>query len=293
MNLETDTVARTLGVDVGYTSTFRTRLTAPPFVPQLQSLRFGGVSFLELAPVSPDLYGATRGFTNVFSFATWAKFEAVSNPNGAPLHGWAGGSFGSNPGGLSWLEIETGSLNNVLVTVQDDIGVGRQQHRYSGVAGGGGPSGPWRHYVFTWDGTQGGARFYVDGVLTAPTNILADSAAGTFSADRTFKGRLGSMITGARFTGLVYSSAAWGVDLGASEVAAIYNGGNARDYDLNRDAGAYISSDFLIDYYRTGLTGTTGAEFGIDYGNDGVPRNFGSVGTPFTESDLVSDIPEP
>ena len=84
-----------------------------------------------------------------------------------------------------------------------------------------------------------------------------------------YRARIGLATTGNYYDGTSYSMAAWNVVLDASEVATLYNGGNARDLNVQ----ATDKAESIVGYWRPGLIGTTDEEFGLDYADIGTPHD--------------------
>jgi hypothetical protein len=97
------------------------------------------------------------------------------------------------------------------------------------------------------------------------------------------------------FVGQIYSAGVYNSILTPSEVEAIYNIGNGRDFDLQVDSGAYASSGNLLHYFRSGI-GTTELEFGIDHiasTNDlSQDHRTDATGQPVDATDLLPDVPD-
>ncbi len=246
--------------------------------------------FSILHPPSPALYmrtpfvqNAAVGITDTYTLAVWAKNSVVS-PSGVDTIVTI-----RQAGNANSIEIAcvSGSNDDLFVLIRDATQATRQEHTWANVVDGN--TDTWHQYVLTWDGTVGGLRMYIDGVDTSPTTSPFDLD-GTGITDN-FRGYR----VGQNWTGPIYSVALWDSALTASEAAAIYNGGNARDFgDLNKNSGAYVSSSSLINYFRPGLSGDNDTDFGLDQA-DGAPLPGKSLladsSGPLDRTILTTDIP--
>ena len=100
--------------------------------------------------------------------------------------------------------------------------------------------------------------------------------------------RIGGFNTGAqdRWSGPIYSNGIYDLVLSSAEILAMYNGGNARDFDLETDSGNYVSSANLIHYYRVGLDDL---QMGLDRGTSILVHDL-DQGT-YDINDFTADIP--
>jgi hypothetical protein len=251
------------------------------FIKQTMSLE-NWVAKGQLAQVTT----APLGFVDNWSVAIWAKnVESSGDSSTDSMFAWKGDILGSKDA----LEMRTGfnTTQHMNVSVTDASQAERQFHVYNDVIAGG-PSADWHHFVLTWDGTVGGMKLYVDAVETAPTSSSSDLDSSTITdTDRNISVGSRGGAAGDQWRGPIYSAGVYNVVVGQAAVTAMYNGGNAKDFDLETNSGDYQVADNLQDYYRVGL-GTTVADFGKDHGTDATDR----VLTNSSDSDdLTSDIP--
>jgi len=227
----------------------------------------------------------TLGFSSTFSTACWSKNEQTGAGGVEAMFAWRGDPLG----GVNSFEMRNqfNSINNLQVTHTDPSQAERFSYIYNNVMDGN--TDTWHHYVFTWDGTQGGQRLYVDGVLKAPDTTSPDLDGSTIT-DTNRDIQLGGRFTGSSDTwvGPIYSIGLWDSVLTSAEAAVLYNGGNARDLDVTKNFSSYTSSGDLIHYYRLGI-GTTGPDFGEDRSLVGSTINC-TNGFKDTD-DLTADIP--
>jgi len=141
-----------------------------------------------------------------------------------------------------------------------------------------GTSGPWRHMVMTYDGSQ--LRLFSDGIFRAQTAATGNLAFGTGTAFQSFAIGAQRADTGvfSPVFGLIDDVGVWGRALSAREIAAVSGLGNFSSVPLN---SGQIDSVLALNAvgqsavaggqtwaYATGLTGTTGFQGGSVAGND-------------------------
>jgi hypothetical protein len=254
----------------------------PPAVLQTNSLE-NFVADGELSSVG--VQNATLGLSSTFSVACWAKLLADPQFGVDTMLSWRGDPLGA----VNSLELSTSFNSNahLRVAITDASEASRQSHQWNNAMDGG-ASAPWHHYVVTWDGTVSGLKMYIDGVDTAPDSSSANLDGSTIT-DTNRDINIGGRFTGGgdRWDGRIYSSAIYDSVLSADEAAYLYNGGNARDVDLEQNFGVYLSAANLVHYYR--FLGTTGAEFGTDRGTASTAVDLDQAF--LTDADLNVDIP--
>jgi hypothetical protein len=91
---------------------------------------------------------------------------------------------------------------------------------------------------------------------------------------------------GSRWNGPIYSVAIYDKVLSATEINAMYNGGNAVDFNLQVNNNGYLSANRLLYYYRLGLDGD---DPGNNYGINSDIHNLND-GT-YDSDDLIDDVP--
>lgn len=245
----------------------------PGFQLQTMSLDFDNT----YAMFVPSGSALSAGVTSTFTIALWAKNLASPAVGTDYLFRIGNAVNASNSIDLAMVNASNTDMNVIITNASISV---RQNRRYNGVA-----DGNWHHYVFSWNGLVGGLLFYVDGVLTPPTTTTSNLD-GTGMSDPSRQVFVGGLSAN-RFIGPMYSVAIYDQVLSATQIAAMYNGGNARDINLLAIEGPI--SVLPIHYYRLGL-GTTDGEFGTDHGTVG---NLPLSGTPSAAdaTDLSSDIP--
>lgn len=141
-----------------------------------------------------------------------------------------------------------------------------------------GTSGPWRHMVMTYDGSQ--LRLFSDGIFQTQTSATGSLSFGTGTAFQSFAIGAQRSDTGVFNTvfGLIDDVGIWGRALSAREIAAVSGLGNFSGVPLN---SGQIDSVLALNAvgqsavaggqtwaYATGLTGTTGFQGGSVAGNN-------------------------
>lgn len=237
------------------------------------------------------------GITDTFTISVWLKNEDLT-PTGSDTW-YSIRATGTDANSID-LKCALNSNNNVDLDVTDASLSLRQNRKWSAIIKGG-ASAMWRHIVVTWGGDTGtgvdGFHLYADGIDQGVGTDTADlDGSGMTDTDRAIRVG-GRIVTDDEWTGPIYSAALWDKVLNPTEIAGLYNGGNARDFDLQSDGGGYASSANLIHYNRLdGLGGTTDVEFGRDRAETGVvPPALGlsleGNGTTPDDTDLTTDIP--
>jgi hypothetical protein len=94
------------------------------------------------------------------------------------------------------------------------------------------------------------------------------------------------LVAGA-YDGKIYLVAGWNVQLSDAEVAATYNGGDGRRFDLENDNGDYVSSANMKHLWATGRK--VSPDLGEDLGTQ--PIDLVDL-VSLTDSDRSEDAPE-
>ena len=260
---------------------------APPgFTKQLNSLLYDDT----FSMLTPGADNKAVGITGTFSMAIWAK-NSEASPAGNDGLMAVRGSTAANAIDFA---CAVGSNDDVQLNIVNSTPSTRQNIVWAGVVDG--DTDTWHLYVVTWDGESTssgvGPQLFVDGVLvtTGITHTTDLDDTGMTDASRGI--RVGLRVTaGDRWTGPIYSAGLYDKVLDSTEVEAMYNGGNARDFNLQVNSGSYVSAVNLIHYYRLGI-GSDDTEFGLDVGNslEGSELNMDTLGVA-DASDLTTDIP--
>lgn len=251
----------------------------PGFTLQLNSLLFDRTKDLSTSAGS----ATSAGFTDTFSIALWVQHDGTASPGTSDVMYTIRPNFGL----ASQIQLRTppsGAINDLQIQILDGSVTERQRSRWNGVVG-----TDWSHYVMTWDGTVGGLKMYINGVLTAADTVNTDLDGSTMTDPSDRLVVVGGDLTGTTlvWAGLVYSAAVYDSVIDASQVAAMYNSGNGRDINLEAIEGSI--SQVPIHYHRIGI-GTTQDEFGVDHGTAGdLPLD---RGTAWNDTDLDPDIPD-
>jgi hypothetical protein len=245
-------------------------------------------------PESVDLNGtdeglrssqATIGIADVWSVMLWAKRSdsdtaertlcAVGNPSGA--------------NSIHFVRKAGGSASDLLVEVRDSGGSLFKQLTYSGVFTG----ATWHHVVATFDGTASGDPLvvYVDGVARTPDGGGTDSTGTmTDTSRRIAVGCNGNLASFAQ--GRFHQWACWNVALSATQVTAIYNGGNGSDFNLNWNHNGYTSRTNLKQWFRIGRDSSPDGDIGKQYAlNPTGSHNLSDGAQNVTATDVVTDAP--
>jgi hypothetical protein len=236
--------------------------------------------------VSKTLFTPTPkivGITDTYSFAIWAKL------NTDPGVGGFRNLFHLLPASnsLNAVNVQGITANGLSVILNDEVG-NRQSKTWDDVTKGN--TDTWVHYVVTFGGDTGngvnGVKLYIDGVDQGAPDSVALDVAGVYTDTPTRRATLSQ--SSSPWDGLMYSWAIYDSVLTAADVTAMYNGGNARDFDLDNDFGGYASSANLIHYFRLGI-GTTHVDFGLD--RAAVPSDLSMTRATITSAELSTDIP--
>jgi hypothetical protein len=230
---------------------------------------------------------ATLGITNTWSLAFWAKLEwdgvgvqrlLFIQPTSTANNG----IFATTSGNFN--------VNDLSITVNGEVGT-RQSKIWENVVQG--ETDTWVHYVITFGGDAGtganGLKLYTQGIDRGAADTVSVDLAGTAVDTLVRRVGLATGSFGQHWHGPVYSYGIYDTVLSAEAVAQMYNNGNARDFDLDNDFGAYTSSANLIHYFRLGI-GTTEVDFGLDR-TDTVPNQDMDAVGGWTVADLTTDIP--
>lgn len=257
---------------------------------QTKSLQFDGTFDMS----TPVVNFATVGVTNTLSWSIWAKFEKVSPSGETGLFtitpNYAGGfvpnvfDFKANTGNEN--DMVAGSLNSVSSFV-----IGRTWEDVIQ-----GNTDTWVHYVVTFGGDNGtGANsmlLYANGVLESADIVSPNGVPGGY-ADGVRGIQVGKVASSAGlWDGPIYSVALYDTVLSQADITAMYNSGNARDFDLENNSGDYTASGNLVHYFRLGL-GSNEADFGTDRAAVGSDLSLLHItGSAPDSGDLTNDIPD-
>ena len=259
--------------------------TGPGFSKQLKSLDFDDTFDMRSATA------ATVGITDTFSISVWAK-NLETSPD-AGNDGIYCIRSGAVPNSID-MTCEVSSNDNLQVVIVNSVSSARQNKVWDSVIEGG-ASAPWKHYVLTWGGDAGtgvdGLHLYVDGIDQGVADTVTSDLDGTSMTDTIREIRIGGRVgVNDRWLGPSYSGALWDKVLAPAEVTALFNGGNARDFDVQTNDGAYVSASNLIHYNRLGF-GDTDVEIGTEYvvGADLALEDQPDLTVDGT--DLITDIP--
>ncbi|MEE8551529.1 MAG: LamG-like jellyroll fold domain-containing protein [Gemmatimonadota bacterium] len=173
------------------------------------------------------------------------------------------------------------SSGRLGIILTDGGATQRQNKEYDGVLA----AGVWVYLTISIEDSPFRQRTYINGVETAPTTIINDSAFGSGGQDReVFIGSNGSGGGTDQFPARYHSAAWWAEELTPPEVLETFNGGDGKAFDMLVDSGNYASSDNLQHWWRLGLNGILGKDFGI------TPVDIlGFIGVD--ASDIVEDAP--
>ncbi len=262
--------------------------TSPGFIKQLKSLDFDDTFFMA------STTAATVGITDTFSISIWAKnLETAADAGNDGLY-CIRDAFA--PDAID-MTADISSIDDLQVVIVNNASVGRQNKVWNNVIDGG-AGAPWKHYVLTWGGTATGPgtgpddlHLYVDGVDQGVADTISIDLDGTGMTDKVRDIRVGGRVNADdRWRGPIYSSALWNRVLAPAEVTTLFNGGNARDFDVQTNDGGYVSASNLIHYNRLGF-GITDIEIGDEY-VPGADLALEDVPDATVDStDLITDIP--
>ena len=225
-------------------------------------------------------YGGYKGPTggSAVSVSTWNKLDLINTAGIGYLF-----SFGSTDA--------PGQNNNEFTCVYDSTSSGLVLllggDNYATYPGAPWNNGSWHNLVATCpgSGTPSDLRLYLDGALLSPTTTSGLSQKNT-AVNNFF--RVGKNVLGfGKYDGLVDEVAVWDVQLTASAVAVIYNGGFAT-LDLNANQGFYTSASALQLWWR--FEGTSSDQV-INSGGGGVSRNGFITGGAVLPDDFSLDVP--
>jgi len=147
--------------------------------------------------------------------------------------------------------------------------------------------GAWQHVCVAWSSTNT-LEIYIDGVNVADVNITksTDLTGSTISVNRRMW--IGTNNGGGNFDGRIHSVNMYSSLLDASNVAAIYNGGDGTHFDLNRNQGNYDEAGNLVHWWRLGHdTGVLGQDYALNPVT--AERNIGT--NNLNSADVVVDSP--
>lgn len=270
-----------------------------PSTVQLNSLQFDQTNTMR--SITP----ATVGISNTWSLMIWAKNTAnPSNVSSKGLMSIANGFAAANQ--ITMDGDGGGDVNEDLrIIAKHSAGQIVQLKAWANVQLN--DTDTWVQYFLTWGGAAGVTgtnslelKLYTQGVdRGAPDTSSIDKPSTdgpgvTDTARECRVGIAGTNLSSARYVGTIYSAAVYNSILSASEITAMYNGGNARDFDLESDHSGYTSSGNLLHYFRFGI-GSTESEFGTDHTaitNDLSMEHGATNGENGWEAaDLTTDIP--
>jgi hypothetical protein len=142
----------------------------------------------------------------------------------------------------------------------------------------------WNQAVVKSDGSA--VQFYLNGV--EDTSPIQDFDSVLSMTDDLSTIHVGStpLVAGA-YDGKIYLVAGWNVQLSDAEVAATYNGGDGRRFDLENDNGDYVSSANMKHLWATGRK--VSPDLGEDLGTQ--PIDLVDL-VSLTDSDRSEDAPE-
>lgn len=261
-----------------------------PAIVQTNSLQFDGTFDMATPVVNFDVVG----ITDTVSWSIWAKNE---KPVGALETGlftitpnYAGG-FVPN---VFDFKAQSNSDDNMVAGVLNVTPSQAQGATWNNVILGN--TDTWVHYVLTFGGASGdtpdGIQLYTQGVSRNPADLHSPDGPST-NTDNARGIQVGKVASSTKlWQGPIYSVAVYNKVLSQADVTAMYNGGNARDFDLENDRGGYTSSVNLIHYFRLGL-GSNEADFGTDRVAVGSDLSLLHItGAAPDGTDLTTDIPD-
>ncbi len=226
-------------------------------------LRFGG--------------GVATGFgggNSAYTFMAWVKHDG--GPNSVIIH--ADGTTGSDNHILA--HITSGTVFDMQTT---DFSGNLKHYQW--------PSGAinaWHQAVAVYDPIVDELKVYVDGVEdTSPT--VVSNVAQTMTDGPLRSLHLGNEngVANDAYDGLIYAAGIWNVGLTALEVAASFNSGDGRHFDLTTNQGDYQSASLLPHWWRPG--NEPSPNFGRDSGT--LPVDLTSI-VALTDSDRTADAPQ-
>ncbi len=263
--------------------------TPPGFTKQLLSLDYDDSFYMESATA------ATVGITDTFSISIWAKnLETSPDPGNDGLYCIRTAAVTNSID----FTADLSSNDDINVAIINSVSSGRQNKTWTNVMDGG-AGAPWKHYVLTWGGTATGTdppgvddlRLYVDGVNQGVADTVTTDSDGTSMTDTARDLRVGGRVgLNDRWFGPIYSAALFDKVLAPAEVTVLYNGGNARDRDVQTNDGAYVSATNLIHYNRLGF-GVTDVEIGAEHVEGADLALEDNPDLMVTDADLITDIP--
>lgn len=268
-----------IGTGVPLDDEVREDFPQPGFLKQTKSLLLDASGELGETSLTTAL-----GVTDTFSAVIWAKNELAVSTGFDSLISWRGFATQDSV----HISASNNSVDNLLVRIRDAADTIRQNQRWDNVIDGAVAGAPWHMYVVTWDGTVSGVKLYVDGVDQGASDVNSTDLDGSTMAEQNRDVRIGGFNTGAqdRWVGPIYSAGIYSNVLGSAEVTAMYNSGNARDFNLLENSGSYNSAANLLHYYRLGIDALN---MGLDRGLDLLVHDLNQG--LFDETDFTTDIP--
>jgi hypothetical protein len=113
------------------------------------------------------------------------------------------------------------------------------------------PDDVWTHVGFTWNGTS--LLCYQDATEdTGPLKVNDNAGTQTDASRRGGLGVNGKGQIATSFEGPIHSVAMWNTSLDASNITALYNGGNGDGLNLAEDSGNYNASASLVQWWLPG-----------------------------------------
>jgi hypothetical protein len=269
-------------------SVLNKRVSVPPLPPVIQekSLQLYDEEIYQKES-SPDERNYF-GFVDNWSLMVWCTNEHSQAGHTANIMSWGYNGDFNNYMQLFMFDDDDGTLQ---LDIANAAGSVRNRATWAGVTPH--PSNDWNQYVITWDGaSEPGPLLYRNGsYVEHTTHNPKDGSGASTDTDTRVICIAGVHYSAAMWYGKFYSVGLYNTVLSPAEVSVIYNGGNARDIDLEQNFGAYTHSANLQNYWRCGL-GSSTADFGLDRGNYGSYQQNISGGATLDASDLSDDIPD-
>jgi hypothetical protein len=149
------------------------------------------------------------------------------------------------------------------------------------------PDDTWTHVGYTWNGTN--LLCYQDGTEDATPLKVTDLGGAQTDASR--RGGLGASGKGQiaqSFEGPIHSVAMWNTTLDASNITALYNGGNGDGLNLSEDSGNYTQSSALVQWWLPGTQASPNLGAPAILSPGSVDFN---IETGFTGGSILDDAP--
>ncbi len=188
---------------------------------------------------------SSLGIDSQWTFMIWFYNEALA------INDWIADFQGStsSKNRMTFFTQSAGATGSMRLEVYDSTATVQKRRTYTA----GFPDG-WHQFVVVFDDTVAAASqlvTYKNGSPLAGTiNLDGDCQQDSDVEDiATASASAGS----GGWTGRVHSIALWDDLLSAAEVSAIYNSGDAHDFELDSDSGSYTSSADLVHWWRLGL----------------------------------------